>query len=423
MSRVEISGGDGAPVRDRLRPPGSKSHSIRALFIAALANGTSAIVNPLQADDTERAVAVLRQLGVEIEESDGRLTVSGTGGRLTVPGSPLDVGESGLTARFAIATSQLVPGPVTIRGRGRIPERPMSGLVDVLISRGMTVTSRHPWTIDGGGQVSGGEVVVEASESSQMVSALLVPAPLADTPTVLRAAGLRSSGAYIEITTELMEVFDARLDASTPDHIEVSPGGYKACDYQVPIDASALVYPAAAAAITGGEVTIEGDPGEHPDVRFLTVLEQMGCAITLADSTITVVGPVELDGVSVDMSQAPDAAVALAVVAALANGPSEIRGLESLRHKESDRIAALVSELTKIGARVEVAGDTMSITPGRFPGSAEVDSHGDHRIAMSLALVGLVHDRLVVTGAEAVSKTWPGYWDWFAGLGPRLAKG
>lgn len=397
------------------QPPGSKSHTIRALFVAAAAAGVSTLSGALDSDDTRHARNCLRLLGARILEDGDTWTVTGVAGRFTVPQGPLHAGESGLTARFLMGMAPHIPAHVEITGSGRLPERPMGVLLDNLAGRGVTVTHSHPWRIDAGGARRDGDMAVDASASSQMVSSLLLAAPLGGGPTTLEVEGMRSSAEYVDITVETMRAFGARVE-ETKSGYRVAPGGYTASSYTIPTDASAMVYPACAAAITGGRVEVVGNPGRHPDRRIFEVLKAMGCHVGNTESGIEVVGPDRLSPVEVDMSSAPDAAVGLAVVCARAVGPSRIAGLESLRLKESDRLEAIRSELSKYGTAVGIEGDSLVIEPAT-PVSARFDTHNDHRIAMALALLGLVEPGVIVENPGVVDKTWPDYWGWLSSTG------
>jgi 3-phosphoshikimate 1-carboxyvinyltransferase len=404
-----------------VRPPGSKSHTIRALVAAGGAKGASTLLGALDSEDTRRARDCLAATGVGFEIEGDRWLVEGTDGNFEAPMAPLDVGESGLTARFILALSPFLPTQLELRGQGRLPERPMDALFDNLEQRGATVVRTYPWRVDATGAARSGRFSVDASTSSQVVSALLLAAPMASDPTTLMVDSLHSSARYISLTTDVMRRFGAEVEA-TGDGYQVGGGdGYKPTRYHVPVDASSAVYPACAAALTGGTIEILGDLGQHPDRKIFEVLEEMGCTVTSSEGGTTVTGPASLSPITVDMSAAPDAAVALAVICARAGGRSRIAGLHSLRLKESDRLAALHSELTRFGSQVAVVNDSLEISPGN-EAEVEFDSHNDHRIAMSLALLGLVAPGTSVNNPEVVNKTWPGYWEWLGSSGAILTK-
>lgn len=402
-----------------VRPPGSKSHTIRALFAAAGAAGTSELSGVLVSDDTERSRDCLSALGAGFADSDGLLSVTGVAGAFEAPEVSLDAGESGLTSRFLMALSPFLPGPVVIEGKGRLPQRPMDALLENLEVRGARVGEGYPWRIDATGARKAGRLVVDAATSSQMVSALMLAAPIADEPTELIVTNMESSAQYVSLTIDVMRAFGARVENMAGGY-RIAGGGYSSAPYEVPIDASSAVYPACAAALTGGVVEILGDMGRHPDRRIVEILVAMGCSAETTDHGVLVRGPDRLEPIDVDMSSAPDAAVCVAVVCARAAGASRITGLESLRHKESDRLEALHTELTRFGATVATDRDSIEIVPG--PGrSAEFEVYNDHRIAMSLALLGLVVEGIAVKDRDAVNKTWPGYWEWLATTGAVVA--
>lgn len=419
MTSISISPPTKAP-ETTIRPPGSKSHTIRSLFAAGGADGTSTLVDALDSEDTRRARECLSALGVDFEVEGDRWLVAGVDGDFHAPADPLEVGESGLTARFLLALSPMIPAPLELRGQGRLPERPMEGLMSNLEQRGAKLVRTHPWRVDATRATRSGQFSVDASTSSQVVSALLLAAPLAPDPTTLVVENLTSSSRYVSLTTEVMRYFGAVVTA-TGDGYQIDGGGYVRSRYSVPIDASSAVYPACAAAVTGGTIEILGDSGEHPDRLILDVLEEMGCAISSTAGGVAVTGPTSLSPVNVDMSEAPDAAVALAVVCARARGRSRISGLHSLRLKESDRLAALHRELSRFGSAVAIDHDSLEVEPGSEV-EVEFESHNDHRIAMSLALLGLVARGISVNNPHVVDKTWPGYWEWLGSTGAILTK-
>lgn len=378
------------------------------------------IVGPLESDDTIRARECLTALGARYADRDGSWSVSGVNGEFSAPSGSLDAGESGLTSRFLLALTPFIPSPVVIQGRGRLPERPMEGLLDNLEQRGAQVERGYPWRIDASGAARSGTFAVDASSSSQMVSALLLAAPLAGGTTTLAVESLQSSAEYVALTVDVMDKFGGRV-VSIPDGYRVEGGGYLATSFAVPIDASSAVYPACAAALTGGTAEIMGDMGNHPDRKILEVLSRMGCSVEPTGAGTLVRGPHRLEPVEMDMSAAPDAAVCLAVVCSRAAGASRIGGLESLRLKESDRLSALRTELTRFGATVVTDADSIEIEPGPEQ-PVTFSTYNDHRIAMSLALLGLVVSGISVDDPDVVNKTWPGYWEWLATTGAILTK-
>jgi 3-phosphoshikimate 1-carboxyvinyltransferase len=346
--------------------------------------------------------------------------VTGTAGRLHAADEPLDAGASGLTARALVAVSPLVDGLTTVTGRDRLPERPLAGLLEAIRSMGVAVTDtggRLPVTVMGKGALAGGEIVVAAGETTQYLTALLMAAPLADQASTITPIGLEGSSGYVDMTLDLMERFEGSVTRAGESY-QVEPSGYSGTEIDIEPDASAAVYAMVAAAVTGGRVTIQGlgSGSPQPDMEVARVLGQMGCEVTSTVDTTTVTGPGRpLSAMDVDLSRCPDGAVAVAVACLFAQGTSRLSGLGSLRFKESDRLAALVSEIRRLGAGAEAGEDTLTIIPAPLV-PARVDPHGDHRIAMAFALVGLVVPGIEVSNPSVVDKTWPGFWDFLRHL-------
>ena len=402
------------PVRAVVHPPGSKSITNRALVVAALAGGgASRLEGPLEADDTEVMRTGLRNLGVLIDDADDPWLVLGTGGELSTPEGVLDVGASGTTARFLTAVAALSPGEVTIDGTERMRERPIGDLAAALGEAGVEVRTRGgfmPLTVGGGG-IPGGEIAVDVSSSSQYLSALLMVAPMARGEMVIHPRGRMVSGPYVQTTLEVMEAFGGAVEEDG-GVFRVRPGGYRSSTFEVEADASAAVYPMAAAAITGGVVGIEGLPpgSTQADVGMLEVLVEMGCSVRRQGATLVVEGPPAgaLRGVDRDMGRMPDAALGLSVMCLFAGGPSRLRGLGTLRLKETDRLAALATEISRAGAEAVVEGEDLVIRPGSLR-PARFRTYDDHRMAMSFALVGLRQEGVEISDPGCVTKTWPGF--------------
>lgn len=413
------------PLAARIRLPGSKSLTIRALVVAGLASGKSHLYGALDADDTTAAVRALRAFGVEIHTEVEPWTVVGTGGHLTAPEAPIDAGESGLTARLAIVLASHADGSTTVTGQGRLLERPIAGVVEALRSQDVSVLTTNgglPATVQGQGGLWGGPIRVDSTLTSQFATALMLVAPLMREPAVLRVEDLAASSGYLELSADVMELFGAEV-IRTITGFEIPTSGYRASDFVIEPDASAAAYPLVAAAITGGSVVVEGLAlgSAQPDIAVAAILADMGCRVVDTDEGIFLdAGEVELQPVDVDLSHAPDGALAVAVACMFASGPSRISGLHTLRHKESNRLDALEGEMTKLGARVSVSGETLAITPGETRG-AVIDSHGDHRIAMALAIAGLRIPGVAISEPGVVSKTWPGFWEALEAMASNVA--
>ena len=393
-----------------VRPPGSKSITNRALITAGLAVGDSLIVDPLRSDDTDAMVECLRTMGVGVEVGDRGFRVSSKG---RLRGGRLDVRASGTTARFITAAATLAEGPSVVDGTPRMRERPIGPLVDALRALGTTVEASRgefpPVSVAGGG-LPGGRIRIDGSSSSQFVSAVLLSAPLAETMVTLELGEVVVSRPYLDTTLEVMAAFGAEARWLDPTTISVGPTGYRAAGFRVEADASAAVYPWAAAAITGAAVKVAGihPASTQADMAALRILERMGCRLEPGRRGITVAGPESLSGVDADLNDCPDASLGLAVVAAFASTPSRFTNIANLRIKETDRLAALENELTRLGAGVATGPDWISITPGPLR-PARIRTYDDHRIAMAFAVAGLVQPGIVIEDPGCVAKTWPGF--------------
>ena len=412
------------PVDGTLRLPGSKSLTNRALLCATLAGGTSTLTGALLAGDTATMMECLEQLGGSFTVAGNSVTVVGTGGRLRAPDRLIDAAASGTTARFLCAAATLADGPSLIDGTPRMRRRPIGELVAALQSLGADVQALGeggcPPVRVGGGGLPGGHAVIDAGRSSQFVSAIALSAPYADRDVSLDFLdGVVVSRPYVESTVEVMRAFGAsvELDASG---IRVDRGGYESGLFHVEPDASGAAYPLVAAALTGGSVRLPGFArGSHQaDLRILDVLTAMGCNVAWSESGIRLTGPSNgLRGVEVDMGDMPDAVLAVAVAGAFASGPTRLTNIANLRIKETDRLAALETELRKLGADAEVGSDWLVVRSQATHG-AEIDTYDDHRMAMAFSLAGLVVPNMVIRDPDCVAKTWPSFFEDMAHLWP-----
>ena len=410
-----------APINAVVRPPGSKSETNRALVLGALASGgVTRLWGALEAEDSLAMRQALRGLGVMIDDNDDPWMVLGTGGDLKVPNSTLDVGASGTTARFLTAVAALVRGPVEIDGTRRMRERPIGDLTSALSQLGAdveTTDGNPPVRINGGG-LTGGVVPIDGSQSSQFVSALLMIAPMLHEPLTIEIQGGLVSSRYVDGTMAMMRQFGAEVRVGD-ERFDVAPTGYRKTHIEIEADASAAAYPLVAAAITGGVVGIEGIPAEsiQPDLRISAALELMGCDVLRTAALLELRGPAEkLKPIDVDMEMAPDAALALAVACLFADGSSRIRGLSTLRLKETDRLEALRTEICRLGASATIEGDDLHISPAPLQ-PTRVVTYDDHRMAMSFALVGLKAPGIEIDDPGCVAKTWPQFFTVLESLG------
>ncbi len=402
-----------------LEIPGSRSLTNRALVTAALATGRSILRGPLDAEDTSAMRACLRSLGVTIDDGDPNAwSVQGSGGRLSAPTGRLEVGASGTTARFVTALGVLVPGAVVIDGSERMRKRPITDLVDALVALGAEIEmlgdGAGPPLRVGGRQPAGRSITINAMKSSQYVSAVALIAPLLAGDTMITFFDeVLVSRPYVEMTIDVMTRFGADIELRPGPELYVHGAtGYSGTDFAIEPDFSAAVYPAAAAAITGGDVRIQGlsEQSRQADRMFFDVLEEMGCGVDWMKGGVQVHGPERLRPVRRDMSSAPDAALMLAVVCAFADGESTISSVGNLRIKESDRLMALEAQLATIGITATTTADSISVEGGR-PRGGEIETYDDHRIAMSFAVAGLVAPGMTILDSECVAKTWPGFFD------------
>lgn len=417
--RIEPSG----PLSGVLDAPGSKSHTNRALVAAALAEGDSVLRHPLDADDVRTMAAALGALGAGIESSPDALLVRGTAGRPGVVSGgavTLDAGLSGTTMRFLSAVGSIATVPVVVTGDAPLLARPVGPLADALAALGAAVTTvggRPPVSLLPSG-ISGGRVVVDASASSQFVSALLLVAPYASGDLEVVPENLGAAG-YVALTVSLMRRWGADVSCEGGTVVVRAGAPYRARQELIAGDASSAAHLFALAAASGGEVRVTdlALSGEQPDLGVLAVLEEMGAAVRReADGAVVVQGPEELRPVEVDLSGMPDQLPTLAVLAALAPGRSVLHGAGVTRHHETDRLAAVATELGRVGVRTEVGPDSIVVHGGRPGGPAQIETYRDHRMAMAFAALGSAVE-LVVQEPGCVAKTYPRFWQDASSLG------
>jgi 3-phosphoshikimate 1-carboxyvinyltransferase len=416
------------PPRAAVRVPGSKSITNRALVLAALySKGTPCELRGcLRSEDTEVMIAALRALGFDAEARwDGpvpRVTVCGEADEcdLLEPAADLFVANSGTTMRFLTALAAVGRGRYRLDGVPRMRERPIGDLLDALGQLGVRAWSEAgngcpPVVIEADG-LPGGRARVRGDTSSQFLSGLLMAAPRARADVTLEVDGPLVSEPYVAMTEAMLRQWGLTVERR-PGPAFFIPAPQHPADprthYDVEPDASAASYFWAAAALTGGEVRVEGLTARslQGDVRFAGLLEEMGCRVVRGDTGLAVRGG-PLRGIDADMNDVSDTVMTLAAVACFADGPTTIRNVGHIRHKETDRLAALATELRRLGAGVEEFADGLTITPRPVHG-AVVETYNDHRMAMSLALVGLRIPGVVLNDPGCVAKTYP---DFFADL-------
>lgn len=406
-------------VRGRITPPPSKSLTQRYLNLALLAGQGLDLTAPSDSQDAVQFRSALETIGWRVTVNPEHSWSLEPGGHPSA-GAAIDCGASGTMLRFLTASLAVIPGHWCLSGVVRLGERPIVPLVDALRQLGAEIqvgegTSTLPLTVRGG-TLRGGRCTLDATQSSQFVSALLMAAGAAPEPVTLTLSGL-TSAPYLDLTLEAMARFGVTPERESASRFRLSPGGYRSHDVQVEPDASAACYFAAAAALTGGQIDLLGlrRDSTQGDVRFLALLRRMGAQVQWRDEGVRVRGTGILRGVDVDLSAMPDQLPTLAALAPFCTGTTRIRGVAHVRLKESDRLAAMTRELRRLGAVVDQssAGLTVQgIWVRDEPPSAEVcaESWGDHRIAMSLALVALRRRGVELDNARVVEKSYPDFW-------------
>lgn len=435
MSRLPATVNIGPQVAPRgtLAVPGSKSLTNRALITAALADGVSTLRGVLVAEDSEVMIAALNRLGVAVESRGADVVVHGAGGPPPATAAELDLRLSGTSIRFLTALAALGNGRFVLDGTARMRERPIEELLDGINQLGGDATAQYgngcPPVILNAAGLAGGRVSVRGDRSSQFLSGLLMAAPYAAGEVVVEVEGELLSKPFIDMTLGVMRDFGVEAERSGYERFVVRPQRYVARDYQVEGDAMSAGYFWAAAAVTGGQVTITnlGRRTVQGDARLSTVLASMGAQVEWSDQQVTVAGPAggRLKGGQVfDLNDMPDQAQTLAVVALFADAPVRITNIGNLRIKETDRLTAMATELSRLGAEVEEGDDELTVHPlRRAPDSPVVlSTYGDHRMAMALAVAGARIGNVVIDEPTVVAKTYPGFFtDFLSLLDGRLA--
>ena len=401
--------------------PGSKSYTNRALLIAGLTDGECRLEKPLVSDDTKYMIRALKAFGISVQEEKEAFIVSGRGGKLSTPEEDIFIGNAGTTMRFLTTFSALVPGKTRLDGDERMRQRPLADLLHCLTQMGVKAVSANgngcPPIDIAGGEVPGGEVQLAGDKSSQYLTSILLSAPYFKNDTCIHIQGDLTSKSYADITLDIMKTFGVSVINESYQRFKVKAGDrYNAQTYKVESDWSSASYFLAAAAVTGGEVTLT-DINPHSvqgDAQFTSVLEKMGCRVEKKSNTLQIKGN-PLKGITINMNNMPDAVQTLAVTALFAEGETVIQGIGNLRIKETDRILALANELTRLGAEVETGEDYLVIRPGDYRG-AEIETYDDHRMAMSFAVAGLKIPGIRIKNPTCVEKSFPDFFQCFANL-------
>src|SRR6266568_1405 len=416
-----------ARLQGTVKMPGSKSISNRVLLLAALSEGETRVESLLDSDDTRVMLEALARLGVRIErQSDDSAVVHGVGGSFPVKSAELRLGNAGTAFRPLAAALALTGGEYRLSGAPRMHERPIGDLVDALRRLGARIEYSGaegfpPLVVRAGRIRAGDKVRVRGDVSSQYLSALLMALPT--TGARIEVEGELISKPYVEITLNLMRRFGVEVERNgwktftVPAKRYASPG-----EIRVEGDASSASYFLAAGAIGGGPVRVEGvgRGSIQGDVRFTEVLERMGAQISMGEDWIEAsAGRGKLNAIDADLNHIPDAAMTAAVTALFAKGPSTIRNIASWRVKETDRIAAMATELRKLGAAVEEGTDHIRVAPPKSLRPATIATYDDHRMAMSFSLAALGGIKVRINDPGCVGKTFPEYFDTLASISRR----
>jgi 3-phosphoshikimate 1-carboxyvinyltransferase len=402
-----------------VRIPGSKSITHRALIIAGLANGKSRITNFLSCEDTLYTISALQGLGIPISIDGEALTVSGTGGEFPPASNRREIylGNSGTSYRLLLSTVALANGEFLLKGTPRMHQRPIGDLVKALNTLGAEASclerDNFPPVLVKAKGIRGGKVKIKGDKSSQYVSSLLLAGPYADQEVEIEIAGELVSEPYVHLTIDVMNLFGVRVDRKESGRLRIpNDQKYSPRRFNIEGDASSASYFWAAAAVTGGTVITENiypSQTHQGDIGLLHVLEEMGCRVERQADHVVVHGGA-LSGLEVDMGAMPDMVPTLAAVGLFADGKTIIRNVPHLRLKESDRLSSVASEWNRLGGQVEELPDGLIIHGGSPLIGTIMDPHEDHRIAMSLAVVGLRVPGIRIQNEDCVNKSFTQFW-------------
>lgn len=411
-------------ITGKIKIPGSKSHTIRALFLASLAKGTSQIYDPLLSNDADSAVKVCKSFGANINFTDNKYQIEGFGTNPLTPDDIVDVGNSGTTMRFAVSTASLNPGCTVLTGDYQIRRRPLGPLIESLNSLGANIFSTRnngmaPVVVKG--VLKGGNTSIDAI-TSQYLSSLLIHTPLLEKDSEISITRLNEAP-YVEMTLWWLDKQGIKYENNNFKSIFVYGNqAYKPFNLAIPGDFSSATFFAVQAAISGDEIIMENLDMTDPqgDKMVFSILKEMGATVDINSNSIRVKGN-GLRGMEIDMNSIPDALPALAVLGCFAEGETRLVNVPQARLKETDRIAVMCMELKKLGADIEELPDGLIIRNSKLKGG-NVEGHDDHRIVMSLAIAGLnIDGKVIINGAEAYNVTFPEFGDLLKGCGGKIA--
>lgn len=407
----------------RIKVPPSKSYTHRAV-IASSIDTSSTVRNPLVCDDTLRTIDACRILGASIEGEDP-LHINGFDGSPNPAQDEINLGESGTSLRLLVPLAALAKKRVVLTGVGSLLRRP-NNFVSQLRSIGVDaagVGDSHnaPIVVNGRGFISGGEITLRGLVSSQFVSSLLISCPLALHESRVRIDGTLTSKPYVDVTMDVLERAGVKVENESYREFTIPPQQhYKPVDYEIHGDYSSASFLIAAACLIPSDVVLDDlVMDKQGDRRIVEIVEEMGAKPEVHERYIRISGPYDLEGIDVDCIDTPDLVPVIAALGAFAKGETRMRNIPHLRGKESDRIAAMSSELRKLGAEVVEEKDEMIVRGSRMHGGV-VSSHGDHRIAMALSLVGLRAGKVCVDGGECINKSYPSFVEHMRILGANI---
>jgi len=415
------------PLKAVIKAPSSKSHTLRAFFLAGLSGGKSIIIDPLLAEDQFYALSALKEFGITSQIKRNKIIIVGCGGKLKLPSKKIFIGNSGVTARFLASFAALAPqGKIIIDGNKRMREgRPIKDLIHGLRQLGVKIKSIYnngclPIEVEGG-TLKGGACKMKGNISSQYFSSILISAPYAQRDTTIKCVGPLRSKPYIDVTIQMMNDFGVKVINKNYQEFFVRSGQrYNSRKYQIEGDYTNASYFLAAAAISGGRIKIKNlkRNSKQGDKIILNILQKMRCQINKRKEEVELLSLGKLKPIGkIDMQDFPDLVPTVAILAAFANGKTEIENIEHLRYKESDRIKALVTELAKMNIEVKEKKDGLSIVgnPERITG-AKIACYNDHRIAMAFSVMGLKIPKVVILDEQCVNKSFPHFYDYLSKL-------
>jgi 3-phosphoshikimate 1-carboxyvinyltransferase len=401
-----------------VQAPASKAHTLRALVIGSLADGRSVIHNPLFGQDQLNLIESLKRLGVKIEQNGNTLTIYGVGGKFSPINDELDVGESGVAMNFLTSGCCLCDKPVTITGAKRITERPILEVVAGLKQLGCKIEYLEregypPIKVYPG--FKGGNAQINGQKTSQYFSSIAICSPYAENSVILCCLDDMTERPYFDISLQMMSRFGVKASNDEYKKIAIpNTSRYAGREFKIEGDYSSASFFFLAAAICRSKVVITGlnPKSAQADKVFLTLLEKMGCHLSINDNSIAVTGQ-QLSAIEADMSNAPDLVPPIAIAAAFAKGTSRFTNIAHLRDKECDRLSVMTEELKKMGAKVKCDDDSLIVEGTNFLSGTTIDPHNDHRIAMSFAVAGLVTGRQIIEDEKCVAKSFPDFWEKF----------